>query len=200
MQGLLLDLDGVMYVGDEPVPGAVEVADWLVRQRVPHLYVTNTSSRPRSALVDKLARMRVAVTSDQLLTPCVATTAWLREHAPGRPALLVPDATRTEFADLDPFVRALEYAAGVEAVVLGKPAADFYRLAVERLDLSADQVVMVGDDVRGDVGGAQQAGLAGVLVRTGKFTPADLTGEIDPTAVLDSIADLPSWWESTRVA
>jgi phospholysine phosphohistidine inorganic pyrophosphate phosphatase len=32
-----------------------------------------------------------------------------------------------------------------------------------------------------------------VLVRTGKFTPADLEGDIRPDAVLDSIADLPRW-------
>jgi phospholysine phosphohistidine inorganic pyrophosphate phosphatase len=54
-------------------------------------------------------------------------------------------------------------------------------------------VVMVGDDLRTDVEGAQRTGLAGVLVRTGKFTPADLEGDIRPDAVLDSIADLPAW-------
>ena len=53
---------------------------------------------------------------------------------------------------------------------------------------------MVGDDVRTDVEGAQRAGLTGVLVRTGKFSPSDLEGEVSPDAVLDSIADLPQWW------
>ncbi len=53
---------------------------------------------------------------------------------------------------------------------------------------------MVGDDVRTDVGAAQRAGLTGVLVRTGKFVPSDLTGDVTPDAVLDSIADLPDWW------
>jgi len=56
--------------------------------------------------------------------------------------------------------------------------------------------VMIGDDIRGDVGGAQAAGLAGVLVRTGKFRPKDLEGEVRPDAVLDSVADLPQWWEN----
>jgi ribonucleotide monophosphatase NagD (HAD superfamily) len=54
---------------------------------------------------------------------------------------------------------------------------------------------MIGDDIVTDVGGAQQAGLKGVLVKTGKFRPQDLTREVQPDAVLDSIADLPSWWE-----
>ena len=53
---------------------------------------------------------------------------------------------------------------------------------------------MVGDDIRSDVEGAQRAGLAGVLVRTGKFSPSDLAGDVSPDAVLDSVADLPRWW------
>jgi ribonucleotide monophosphatase NagD (HAD superfamily) len=53
---------------------------------------------------------------------------------------------------------------------------------------------MVGDDVRTDVEGAQRAGLAGVLVRTGKFSPTDLDADVAPDAVLGSIADLPRWW------
>ena len=58
----------------------------------------------------------------------------------------------------------------------------------------ADQAIMIGDDIRGDVGGAQAAGISGVLVRTGKFQPSDLESDIKPKAVLDSIADLPDWW------
>jgi phospholysine phosphohistidine inorganic pyrophosphate phosphatase len=53
---------------------------------------------------------------------------------------------------------------------------------------------MVGDDIRTDVEGAQRAGLTGVLVRTGKFTPADLDGDVSPDAVLASVAELPGWW------
>ena len=52
---------------------------------------------------------------------------------------------------------------------------------------------MVGDDLEADVLGAQQHGIRGVLVRTGKFQPADEEG-VDghrPGQVVDSIADLP---------
>jgi HAD superfamily hydrolase (TIGR01458 family) len=96
--------------------------------------------------------------------------------------------------DAGAFVRALEYATGRAAVVLGKPDRAFYDAAVTDLGLDAHEVVMVGDDIRTDIEGAQRAGLAGVLVRTGKFTPADLDGDVTPDAVLDSIADLPRWW------
>ena len=57
---------------------------------------------------------------------------------------------------------------------------------------------MDGDDVRSDVGGAQAAGLGGVLVRTGKFDVADLARGVTPDVVLDSVADLPDWWASMR--
>jgi ribonucleotide monophosphatase NagD (HAD superfamily) len=49
---------------------------------------------------------------------------------------------------------------------------------------------MVGDDIHADIGGAQAAGLRGILVRTGKFGPADLDGDIRPDVVIDSVADL----------
>jgi ribonucleotide monophosphatase NagD (HAD superfamily) len=62
--------------------------------------------------------------------------------------------------------------------------------------LPASEVVMIGDDVRSDVKGAQDAGLSGVLVRTGKFQLRDLDRGVEPDEVLDSIADVPAWWES----
>jgi len=256
VRGVLLDLDGVVYVGDQPVPGAAATVGWLAREGVPYRYLTNTTSRPRQAIVDKLTGMGIAATASQILTPAVATVAWLRRHDIRHPALFVPDATAKEFDALDPlaggaeegagavvigdlgdgwdfatlnrafrllmsdpqpplialgltrywraedglrldagaFVRALEYATGRTAVVLGKPDPAFYGTAVEALGLEPDQVVMVGDDVRTDVEGAQRAGLPGVLVRTGKFSPSDLSGTVSPDAVLDSIADLPRWW------
>ena len=49
---------------------------------------------------------------------------------------------------------------------------------------------MVGDDIVTDIGGAQAAGMRGLLVRTGKFRPADLDGQVKPETILDSIADL----------
>ena len=251
---MLLDLDGVVYVGDQPVPGAAETVDWLAREDVPYRFLTNTTSRPRRAIVDKLAGMGIRAGEEMILTPAVAAVAWLRRHHVEGPALFVPDATAAEFAELGPlpdgadagavivgdlgdgwdyatlnralrllmsdpapplvalgmtrfwraedglrldagaFVRALEYAAGRTAVVVGKPDPAFYATAVDAIGLEAGDVVMVGDDIRTDVEGAQRAGLTGVLVRTGKFAASDLAGEITPDAVLDSIADLPRWW------
>ncbi|HFD79515.1 MAG TPA: TIGR01458 family HAD-type hydrolase, partial [Gammaproteobacteria bacterium] len=61
MRALLLDLDGVVYQGEQPIPGAADALAWIRAKAIPHLFVTNTSSRPRSALCDKLARMGIEV-------------------------------------------------------------------------------------------------------------------------------------------
>ncbi|WP_019615841.1 TIGR01458 family HAD-type hydrolase [Psychromonas ossibalaenae] len=75
--------------------------------------------------------------------------------------------------DAGPFIKAIEYAASTRAVILGKPSADFFMQVLASTDLQADQVLMIGDDIYGDVEGAVQAGLQGCLVHTGKYQPGD---------------------------
>lgn len=260
MTALLIDLDGVLYEESRPVAGASDAVAWIQQNDIPHLFVTNTTSRPRRAIVDRLAGLGVDTGEDRILTPPVAAVSWLAEHAPGPVALFVAPATAGEFAALEiaggaqdtvgavvvgdygerwnfaelnrafrllmqtpppvlvalgmtrywraedglrldtaPFVAALSCASGAEPVVLGKPAATFFETALALLGSPADETVMIGDDIRGDVGGAQAAGIAGALVRTGKFRDEDLEGEVEPDLVMDSIADLPRRWpEMTR--
>ena len=92
--------------------------------------------------------------------------------------------------DVGPIASALSYATGQQPIVLGKPAADFFRLAARDLGFEPAQCAMVGDDVVTDIGGAQETGMRGILVRTGKFRPEDLKGPIQPDEIIDSIADL----------
>ena len=94
--------------------------------------------------------------------------------------------------DTAPFVMALSHASGAEPVVLGKPAKPFFETALKLLGSTAAETVMVGDDIKGDIGGARAAGMAGILVRTGKFRDEDLKGDIRPDRVIDSVADLPA--------
>lgn len=75
--------------------------------------------------------------------------------------------------DVGPFVAALEYAAGVTAEVLGKPAPEFFHSAVADLGCAPDEVMMIGDDYAADVEGALKAGLQATLVRTGKYREGD---------------------------
>jgi phospholysine phosphohistidine inorganic pyrophosphate phosphatase len=96
--------------------------------------------------------------------------------------------------DVAPFVVALEHASGRSAVVLGKPSREFFDAAALKLGLPTAGLLMIGDDIRADVGGAQGAGLRGAIVKTGKFRPDDLEQDVHPDAVLNSVADLPDWW------
>ncbi len=96
--------------------------------------------------------------------------------------------------DAGPFVAALEYASGRKAEVIGKPAAAFFQAALDSLGIEAGAAAMIGDDVESDVGGALAAGLAGILVRTGKYKEGD-ERRIDPapTAVTADLAAAVDW-------
>ncbi|MDQ3429883.1 MAG: TIGR01458 family HAD-type hydrolase [Actinomycetota bacterium] len=92
--------------------------------------------------------------------------------------------------DAGPFVAALEYASGKRAIGVGKPERAFFELALRKLGLPPGTVAMVGDDPELDIGGAQAAGLRGILVETGRYRPgAKLPTR--PDLVLKSVARLP---------
>jgi HAD superfamily hydrolase (TIGR01458 family) len=103
---------------------------------------------------------------------------------------------RGPLLDAGAFVAGLEYAADMEAVVLGKPSAAYFGAAAEALDAEPELTWMVGDDIEADIAGAQRFGLRTVLVRTGKFRPdAVERGSVTPDAIVSSIAQLPDWLE-----
>ena len=107
--------------------------------------------------------------------------------------------SRGPLLDSGAFVAGLEYAAGIEATILGKPSPAFFGAATEALDAEPELTWMVGDDIESDIAGAQRFGLRTVLVRTGKFRPdAVERGNVMPDAIVSSIAQLPSWLEQNR--
>ncbi|MCG8345324.1 MAG: macro domain-containing protein, partial [Chlorobiales bacterium] len=114
---LLIDLDGVLYVGDKAIPGAAEAVQWLDKENIPYLFVTNTSSRPRSALVEKLARFGIFTDEKAIFSPPVAASQWLKAHAPGPAALFVPQPTKAEFNCLEELKT--DATSGASSVVIG---------------------------------------------------------------------------------
>ncbi len=104
--------------------------------------------------------------------------------------------SRGPLLDAGAFVAGLEYAAEVEATVVGKPSPVYFQAALEALDADPTLTWMVGDDLEADIAGAQRLGMRTVLVRTGKFRPDDLDrSRVAPDVVLNSVADLPEWLE-----
>jgi HAD superfamily hydrolase (TIGR01458 family) len=98
--------------------------------------------------------------------------------------------------DTGAFVAGLEYSAGTEATVLGKPSTAYFQAALEALDADPAITWMVGDDLDGDCIGAHKHGMRTILVRTGKFRPDEVErSQIQPDGIISSIAQLPDWLE-----
>jgi phospholysine phosphohistidine inorganic pyrophosphate phosphatase len=101
VRAVLFDMDGVLYNSGEPIPGSAETLAWLRERRVPYLFVTNTTSRGREALTEKLARFGIPADPDEIMTPCEAAADWLRAQKDGSVALFLRPAARTAFTGLD---------------------------------------------------------------------------------------------------
>ena len=97
--------------------------------------------------------------------------------------------------DAGAFVAALEFASQRTALVLGKPAPEFFEAALASMDCPPQYAVMVGDDAEADVAGALRAGLGGaVLVRTGKYCDGDEERfEPPPTVTVESLSAAADW-------
>jgi HAD superfamily hydrolase (TIGR01458 family) len=106
------------------------------------------------------------------------------------------ETARGPLLDTGAFVAGLEYAAGMDATLIGKPSPLFFQAALDALDADAERAWMVGDDLDADIDGAQKCGMKAVLVQTGKFRQEALDGSaVHPDGVLESIAELPEWLE-----
>jgi HAD superfamily hydrolase (TIGR01458 family) len=94
------------------------------------------------------------------------------------------------------FVAALEYAADTEATVLGKPSPAYFHAALAALDAHPELTWMIGDDLEGDIVGANNNGIRTILVRTGKFRPDEVErSRLQPDGIVSSIAQVPEWLE-----
>lgn len=93
-----------------------------------------------------------------------------------------------------PFVTALEHACDTSAVIIGKPSDKFFLSSFAHIKCPPNEVAMIGDDVYDDVIGAHDAGLIGILVRTGKYRTADENISPDKIDfVAESIVEAVDW-------
>ena len=79
---VIFDLDGVVYRGHEPIPGARELVDFLHGAGVAVRFATNNSMVARSGYVARLGAMGIATSADEIVTSTSATIEHLRRHAP----------------------------------------------------------------------------------------------------------------------
>ncbi|MFV0260642.1 MAG: TIGR01458 family HAD-type hydrolase [Acidimicrobiales bacterium] len=250
LDGLLLDIDGVLVVSWEPIEGAAGTLAELRRRDVPIRFVTNTTSASRREVAARLDRVGMPVASEEILSAPSATAAWIKRERPGASCYLINSGDLgDDLADLDlapvggaadlvvlggagpefsyeqmnhalgllldgaelvgmhrnrywktrdgysldtgAYLTALEQASGVSALVMGKPSPDFFLTGLAELGLPARRVAMVGDDIENDVLAAQDVGVTGILVRTGKYRPSEVNAQPgDPDHVIESFTDL----------
>ena len=257
IRGCLIDLEGVLYQDGAALPGARNAITDLKARGLSLRFLTNTTTGPRRAIVERLTGMGLDVDAADVFTPPIAAHRALKAKGAKRVHLAAVPALAEDFADFDlvegtpdarpdavvlgdlykgftwerlntlfrmvragaelialhknrvsrrdgvialdlgPFVAAIEYAAHTDALVVGKPAAAFFDLALADMGLAAEAVVMVGDDIESDIGGAKAAGLRAVQVRTGKYSSRDDDHpDVQPDGRIDDITTLADWIET----
>ena len=249
VKAFLIDLDGVLYVGSHPIPGARECLERMDDLGYRYRFVSNSTRRCRQSVAERLAGLGYDIPARLIFTPPLAAIEHMKRIGKKNCYLLstidvqrdflqaelsivdneadyviVGDAAegftyeKLNFAlglildgadilalEMDrywkqpgglvlsagPFVAALEYATGKKAELMGKPSRQFFQMALDDLGLEPGDVAMVGDDIHSDVLGAQEMGMQGILVKTGKYRAyvAKLSGA-KPDMVCQSLASL----------
>ena len=91
IDGVLLDIDGVLAVSWEPLPGAIETVGWLRSNDVPFRLITNTTTKTRGDLAGTLRDAGFDVRDDELITAVAATAGYLRANHPNARCFLLSD-------------------------------------------------------------------------------------------------------------
>ena len=81
--GFICDMDGVIYHGNQILPGVTDFIQWLQEEKKEYLFLTNNSGYTPLELRQKLARMGLEVSEEHFYTSALATAAFLKEQAPG---------------------------------------------------------------------------------------------------------------------
>lgn len=97
---VLLDIDGVLHVGDEPIAGAVEALTELRDLAGGIKLVTNTTSRSRREVVSRLQGLGFAVEIEDVLTPAALAVRYCNEHELKSARLLVSDSLHEDLTEL----------------------------------------------------------------------------------------------------
>lgn len=250
MRALLLDLQGVLFEDNTPIPGAVATVAAARASGMILRFVTNTATRHHLQILADLRGMGFVIDEAELFTAPLATRNFLvrqgwTPHCLVHPAIVSvftglgdPDAANQTpdcvvlgdardkltygalnqvfrfvmagkpligigmnrcfregsewMLDAGAFIHAIEWAARKDAIVMGKPSPTFFDELIASTGVPAHDCMMIGDDVEADVAGAMTRGIAGCLVRTGKFQNSDQSRLPRGAVLIDSIADWPS--------
>jgi len=207
----ILDLDGVVWLADDVIPGVPEAVERLRAAGNGVLFLTNNSSIEVGYLVTKFAGMGMRVEPEEIVTSAQAAASMLEPGSTAlvcagdgvREALVDRGVTAVDTGPADAVVvgfhkdfdygrlhAAYQAAAGVEPEVAGKPFQPMADTVRRRIGDAADDGLLVGD--RPDTDGlmARRLGLPFALVFTGVTSPDDAPFDPDPAMTAPDLATL----------
>lgn len=199
-EAFILDMDGVVYRGTRPLPGALEFVRWLQGMNKKFLFLTNSSEHTPRELSQKLARLGISVSEEHFYTSAQATAAFLASQKPGGSAFVIGEPG---------LVHAL-YQAGYtindvnpDYVVVGETRSynyDQLKRAV-RLVLSGARLIGTNPDVTGPVEDgivpATRALVAPIELATG--VKAYFVGKPNPLMIRQAMQKLDARRQSTVI-
>ena len=209
---LLLDLDGVIYEGENAIVEAVESITAINSNGIKVGYITNNSSRKPETIADQLRGFGIELSKDDVITSAQAGVELLATMIPKGSKVLVVGGEGLRFevqaagfelvslsddkpaAVIQGFApEVVHTAVGQLPVVAGKPERAIFETAMRKFE--AKSAIYVGDRLDTDVAGANQAGLGSALVMTGVTTRKELLAakpDSRPTYILETLKDLRS--------
>src|SRR5262249_10660581 len=90
--GYVVDLDGTVYLGDEPLPGAIEVLARIRAAGSRVVFLTNNPLRSAASYAERLRGMGIEATEREVVTPLGVLISYLTSHHPGVAALTVAES------------------------------------------------------------------------------------------------------------
>jgi 4-nitrophenyl phosphatase len=250
LRGFVIDMDGVLWRGDQPLPGLARFFQVLRRRGLRFILATNNNTRTPAGFAAKAASFGADVRPEEVITATTAALQYLQtRYPPGTPVYAIGEKALkdqleqagyklvergaavvlaaldremtyqmlkiatlqlhagAEFIGLNPDVvfptdeglvpgsgmvlAALQATTGCKPLVIGKPEAPMYRMALERMGLQPEECASLGDRLDTDILGGQRAGLKSILVLSGVTRPEDLAASpIRPDWVCRDIAEL----------
>ncbi|AYW48098.1 TIGR01457 family HAD-type hydrolase [Tetragenococcus osmophilus] len=245
--GYLIDMDGTIYLGSEPIPAGKRFVDRLQEKEIPFLFVTNNTTKSPASVQNRLANeFDIHVESKLIYTASLATIDYMKDDVKGKKVYVIGEAglidlildagfvweeekpdyvvvgldsevTYEKFTiatlaiqkgatfigtnsdknlpnerGLVPgagaLISLLETATQTEPIYVGKPEAVIMEKALDRIGLSKDEVLMVGDNYETDIRSGINNDIDTLLVLSG-FTPKSAVPSLPvaPTYVIDSL-------------
>ena len=165
---------GFFLVGEEGLRRELEAAGHYQTDERPNVVVVGFDRKLTYEKLDKALRV---LKNGAFLIGSYGGAVFMSDHGPALSA--------------GPIVKALEYASGKRAIMIGKPSPRMFRLALEHAMEKPSKAVMVGDQIETDILGAKKAGVHTVLVLTGvENRETTSRSKTKPDMIIESLDEL----------